>query len=150
METKQTQETNRGGCKMKPGDAIKVQFEPTDEMLARYADFYSTGRNGTYKTRGVECYLTYARPVVWIRGLTSRGHAARGDVELPVEAMDELARKWLEARGKSDNRLRDLLLEALDCVDADEEARAESWPGEVEKGELVLDLGERIRHALGL
>jgi hypothetical protein len=150
METKRTQKTIRGGCKMKPGDAIKVQFEPTDEMLARYADYYSTGRNGTYKTRGVECHLTYARPVVLIRGLTSRGKAARGDIELPVEAMDELARKWLEARGKSDGELRQLLQEALECVDADEEARAEAWPKEVERGELELDLAQRIRHALGM
>ena len=36
--------------------------------------------------------------------------------------------------------LRALLAKALDCVDADEEARHESWPGEVESGELILDL----------
>ncbi|HFD40846.1 MAG TPA: hypothetical protein ENJ31_13470 [Anaerolineae bacterium] len=44
--------------------------------------------------------------------------------------------------------LRALLLEALDAVDADEQARRESWPGEVERGELVLDLGGRIRQSL--
>jgi hypothetical protein len=38
-----------------------------------------------------------------------------------------------------------LLREALDCVDADEQARSESWPKEVEKGDLTLDLGDRIR-----
>jgi hypothetical protein len=44
--------------------------------------------------------------------------------------------------------LRVLLTEALDCVDADEQARLESWPQEVECGDLVLDLGDRIREAL--
>jgi hypothetical protein len=38
-----------------------------------------------------------------------------------------------------------LLREALDGVDADEEAREESWPEEVKEGSLVLDLGDRIR-----
>ena len=41
-----------------------------------------------------------------------------------------------------------LLNDALDCVDADEQARCESWPKEVERGELILDLGDRIREAL--
>ncbi|MCB8933053.1 MAG: hypothetical protein M9921_14490 [Fimbriimonadaceae bacterium] len=45
--------------------------------------------------------------------------------------------------------LRALLEEALDSVDADEQARRESWPGEIELGDLVLDLGDRIRRALG-
>lgn len=46
--------------------------------------------------------------------------------------------------------LCDLLLEALDGVDADEQVRYESWPGEVERGELVLGLGDRICQALGI
>ena len=46
--------------------------------------------------------------------------------------------------------LRALLLEALECVDADEQARRESWPQEVERGELVLDLAGRIYQALGI
>jgi hypothetical protein len=46
--------------------------------------------------------------------------------------------------------LRALLVKALDCVDADEQARYESWPQEVERGELILDLGDRIREALDL
>ena len=41
-----------------------------------------------------------------------------------------------------------LLGEALDSVDEDESTRYESWPHEVEKGELILDLGERIREIL--
>jgi len=45
--------------------------------------------------------------------------------------------------------LCDLLVEALDCVDADEQAKFESWPEEVECGDLTLDLGDRIREALG-
>lgn len=45
-------------------------------------------------------------------------------------------------------QLRALLDEALDCVDADEQARFESWPQEVESGDLVLDLGDRIRKVL--
>jgi hypothetical protein len=44
--------------------------------------------------------------------------------------------------------LQSLLEEALDCVYADEEASFESWPKEVERGELVLDLGDRIRKFL--
>lgn len=44
--------------------------------------------------------------------------------------------------------LRALLAEALDCVDADEQARFESWSQEVECGDLILDLGDRIREAL--
>ena len=44
--------------------------------------------------------------------------------------------------------LRALLAEALDCVDADEQARFESWPGETECDDLILDLGDRIRKAL--
>jgi hypothetical protein len=44
----------------------------------------------------------------------------------------------------------DLLLEALECVDADEQSRSESWPKEVERGELVLDLSDRICQALGI
>jgi len=44
--------------------------------------------------------------------------------------------------------LHALLAEALDCVDADEQARFESWPQEVECGDLILDLGDRIREAL--
>jgi len=48
------------------------------------------------------------------------------------------------------DELRALLTEALDCVDADEQARFESWPQEVECGELVLDLGDRIREVLRL
>lgn len=46
--------------------------------------------------------------------------------------------------------LCDLLLEAVECVDADEQARRESWPQEVERGELVLDLAGRIYQALGI
>ena len=41
-----------------------------------------------------------------------------------------------------------LLNEALECVDADEQARFEAWPQEVESGDLVLDLGDRIREVL--
>lgn len=41
-----------------------------------------------------------------------------------------------------------LLNEALDCVDADEQTRFESWPQEIECGDLVLDLGDRIRRVL--
>ncbi len=44
--------------------------------------------------------------------------------------------------------MQNLLDEALEIVDADEEARAQSWTGEIERGELVLDLGDRIRDAL--
>lgn len=45
--------------------------------------------------------------------------------------------------------LRNLLQEALDCVEADEQARRESWTTyEVATGDLVLDLGHRIREAL--
>jgi hypothetical protein len=44
--------------------------------------------------------------------------------------------------------LHTLLTEALECVDADEQARFESWPQEVECGDLILDLGDRIREAL--
>jgi len=44
--------------------------------------------------------------------------------------------------------LRALLTEALDCVDADEQARLESWPQEVKCGDLILDLGDRIREVL--
>jgi hypothetical protein len=47
-------------------------------------------------------------------------------------------------------QLRALLLEALDCVDADEQAQRESWPKEVERGELILDLSDRICRALGI
>jgi len=46
--------------------------------------------------------------------------------------------------------LRALLMEALDCVEADEEAKYESWPQEVERGELILDLGDRICEVLDL
>lgn len=38
-----------------------------------------------------------------------------------------------------------LLQEALECVEADEAARRESWPEEVGRGELTLDLAGRIR-----
>ena len=50
--------------------------------------------------------------------------------------------------GDTIERLKLLLEEALDSVDADENDRRESWPGEVERGELVLTLGHRIRDAL--
>ena len=43
-----------------------------------------------------------------------------------------------------------LLEEALVKVEADEQAQAESWPGEVREGELILDLGKRIRVYLNL
>jgi len=43
-----------------------------------------------------------------------------------------------------------LLMEALDCVEADEQAKYESWPQEVERGELILDLGDRICEVLDL
>lgn len=46
-------------------------------------------------------------------------------------------------------KLKELLEEALDSVDADERDRRESWPDEVERGDLVLTLGDRIRSALG-
>jgi hypothetical protein len=41
-----------------------------------------------------------------------------------------------------------LLTEALDAVDADEEAQIHTWPEEFAAGELTPDLGERIRKAL--
>jgi len=41
-------------------------------------------------------------------------------------------------------------MEALDCVEADEQAKYESWPQEVERGELILDLGDRICEVLDL
>lgn len=50
--------------------------------------------------------------------------------------------------GETIKKLADLLEESLDCVDADETARRESWPEEVESGDLVLDMGVRIRQAL--
>lgn len=43
------------------------------------------------------------------------------------------------------NEAKALLGEALDSVDADEQARRESWPDEIERGELKLTLAERIR-----
>lgn len=43
------------------------------------------------------------------------------------------------------NEAKALLGAALDSVEADEEARRESWPDEIERGELRLDLGQRIR-----
>jgi hypothetical protein len=43
-----------------------------------------------------------------------------------------------------------LLEEALPSVAADEEARRESWPGEIERGELELDLEQRITEFLRL
>lgn len=46
-------------------------------------------------------------------------------------------------------KLCTLLNDALDCIDADEQARRESWPQEVARGELILDLGDRIREVLG-
>lgn len=45
-------------------------------------------------------------------------------------------------------KLRLLLEAALDSVEAEENDRRESWPGEVERGELVLTLADRIRDAL--
>lgn len=47
-------------------------------------------------------------------------------------------------------RYRALLVEALETIDDDEQAQRESWPREVESGDLVLDLGDRIRAALGI
>ncbi len=49
---------------------------------------------------------------------------------------------------KTIEMLKLLLEEALDSVDADEKDRCQSWPDEVERGELVLTLGPRIRAAL--
>ena len=46
--------------------------------------------------------------------------------------------------------LCDLLLEALECMDADEQSRRESWPKEVERDELILALSDRICQALGI
>lgn len=57
--------------------------------------------------------------------------------------MDPIARLELSV-----DTLGNLLEEALEAVDTDEKARRESWPKEVEAGDLVLDLGERIRKAL--
>lgn len=41
-----------------------------------------------------------------------------------------------------------LLGEALESVEADEQAKRESWPAEIASGEMKLDLTERIRALL--
>lgn len=46
------------------------------------------------------------------------------------------------------NTALELLAEALDAVEADETARRESWPDEVARGDLQLNLGGRIREFL--
>lgn len=61
----------------------------------------------------------------------------------------------LEAAKDALQRLRDreralvsLLREALDCINADERVRRESWPAGIKSGDLVLDLGDRVHAVL--
>lgn len=58
------------------------------------------------------------------------------------------AKDALQQLQERESSLVSLLRDTLDCVDADEQARRESWPQEVESGELVLDVGDRVRAAL--
>ena len=60
----------------------------------------------------------------------------------------EQAKQALQRLQERESRLIGLLNEALDGVEADEQARRESWPKEVESGDLVLDVGDRIRAVL--
>jgi hypothetical protein len=60
----------------------------------------------------------------------------------------EQASQALHRLQERESQLVGLLGEALDGVEADEQARRESWPEEVESGDLVLDVGDRIRALL--
>lgn len=76
-----------------------------------------------------------------------------GDVEIVAlqHTMQTLAHRALQGCAEKEREigiLRGLLDEAYVKVDADEEAQAQSWPEEIESGELVLDLAERIEIAV--
>ncbi|NJN99752.1 MAG: hypothetical protein HC875_39450 [Anaerolineales bacterium] len=60
---------------------------------------------------------------------------------LPVAETLPITRRWFKQLCEA----KLLLREALDSVEADEQARRESWPDEVKRGELTLDLAARIR-----
>jgi hypothetical protein len=77
--------------------------------------------------------------------------SAKQYIQTLVDAVAPSDTHYAEAWDRVSDELdtyRSLLAEALDSVDTDEEDRAESWPGEVARGELVLDLGIRMRNAL--
>lgn len=63
----------------------------------------STGRNGDYTTTGITLSRTQhtRKDNVTLKGITSKGQPARGDIELPAEVMDQLCAKWIASRGEA-------------------------------------------------
>lgn len=60
------------------------------------------GRNGLVKIKELTVWETGGGEVIF-DGINKRGIAINGGFGITVEAMDELAKKWLEARGKEGN-----------------------------------------------
>lgn len=71
---------------------IQVEFD------VRATNLYSQGRNGLAKTVAVRLW-DIGHGGVAIEPITSRGSAQNCFIELTEEAMDELAARYLAARG---------------------------------------------------
>ena len=125
---------------------IRVRF-PNDD-----GTHYIEGRNGLFPITAIEVFD--GDYTVYIDGIGKRGRPIRGGLAVPHEAMDEVARRWLQQRGflpkdrtpaSLFNALVGLINEWLDrLIDAGK--LAETKP--VTRGE-VHALAEQILHATG-
>jgi len=76
---------------MMPNEGVNVcvEVDPKVSLIV--------GRNGERPVEAMEVWSADDR--AFIDGIGKRGSAIRGGFLLPTKSMDEIARKWLKARG---------------------------------------------------
>ena len=70
----------------------RVDIRDGDEPKTSFA-----GRNGTFTPKAFSIW--FVTGAAHIDAVGKRGNVIRGGMSLPPERMDELAMKWLQARG---------------------------------------------------
>ena len=71
------------------GVNVNVEVDPKESFIV--------GRNGERPIESVEVWAADNR--AFVDGIGKRGSAIRGGLMFPTKSMDEIARKWLKARG---------------------------------------------------
>ena len=84
----------RRGAMGRRSDSVDVSVDMVGKDLEVA---HVVGRNGMFKARAVSIWK--GPGPAHIEAIGARGLAIRGSVVLPAERMDELAMKWLQARG---------------------------------------------------
>jgi len=76
---------------MMPNEGVNVCVEVDPKVSV------IVGRNGERPIESIEVWCAADR--AFVDGIGKRGSAIRGGLMFPTPVMDEIARKWLKARG---------------------------------------------------